>query len=140
MSIIELLLKNQDWAGAYLLMQTYVSTCKSTEGTKHVNRTPFDESVHIRAVRHWFWSLVEEYGFAMPEEETPYEQESLTVRRSLERSAAEQYPFVGGKPKRRYSEAVEFFEAVAEERSKGDRPPNPPGKKKKYLHSSKPPV
>lgn len=116
MSIIELLLKNQDWAGAFLLIQTYISTCKQGEGNRFYNQTPFSESVHVRVIRNWFWDLVEEYGFAMPEEEIPYEEERLTTRRSIDRKVVEDYPFVGGKPKRRYSEAAEFFQQVAADR------------------------
>jgi len=116
MSIIELLLKHQDWAGAYLLIQTYITTCKQTESNRYYNRTPFDESVHIRAVRHWFWSLVEDYGFALPEEEVPYDEQNIGSRRSVEKKAAESYPFVGGKPKRRYSESLEFFQQVEADR------------------------
>lgn len=116
MSIIETLLKNNDWAGSFLLIQTYVSAMKQAEGTKFWNRTPFDESARVRAMKHWFWSLCEEYGFTSPEEEVPYSDLDLGSRRSVEAVAAEQYPFVGGKPKRRYSETAEFFSGLEEDR------------------------
>lgn len=134
MSIIDLLLRNQDWAGSYLLIQTYIAACKQGEGPGYYNQSPFDESVHVRAVRHWFWSRVEKYGFALPEEEVPYEQEDLDTRRIITVRAEDTFPFVGGKPKRRYSEAVEFFDRVYEDRelhNKACRPPDPARKKEK---------
>lgn len=137
-AIIELLMKNNDWAGAYLLVQTHISTCKQAEGTGFHNRTPFDESAHIRAVRRWFWSMVEEYGFVLPEEEIPYEKQNIDSRRSVDHAAAKAYPFVGGKPKRRYSEAVDFFEQVEADRKlnrKMYRPPDTPREKKEYLET-----
>jgi hypothetical protein len=121
MSIIDYLIKNQDWAGGYLLIRAYIATCKQKEGIKHYNQAPWDESPHIRAVRLWFFSIVEKYNFAMEEEkapDVPYDEEDNTLarRRKLENKAAEVYPFVGGIPKRRYSESVEFFEQVASDR------------------------
>lgn len=123
-SVIELLLKNNDWAGAFLLVNTYISTCKQSEGTRAYNRTPFDESPHMRVVKQWFWSLVEEYGFALLEE-TPYEDQTVSNRREINRKAAEDYPFVGGKPKRRYSETSDFFKEVEADRRLQGKPPLP---------------
>jgi hypothetical protein len=122
MGVVDFLLKNQDWSGAYLIVRTYIATIKQKEGvTKGYNRGPGLESPHVRAVRLWFWSLVEKHGFAYddPEEETKldaYTDPPLVRRRKLEQEAAEVYPFVGGKPQRRYSEGVEFFQQLAEER------------------------
>lgn len=124
-SVIELLLKNNDWAGAFLLVNTYISTCKQSEGTRIYNRTPFDESCHVRVVKRWFWSRVEEYGFALPEEEIPYEDRTIDSRREINRKAAEDYPFVGGKPKRRYSETSDFFKEVEADRRLQGKPPLP---------------
>lgn len=114
-SIIELLLKNQDWAGAYLLIRIHVTTCKKSEGTRTYNRTPFDESGHVRALKLWFWSKCEEYGFSL-EEDTPYDEQTLDDRRILEKQAKKDYPFVGGRPRRQHSESVEFFQQVAADR------------------------
>lgn len=124
MSIIDTLLKNQDWAGSYLLVKTYINALKQREGVKGTyNRTPYNESPNVRAIRHWFWSMVEEHGFMLPEEDITYGEQDIEGRRTEDQKAAAAYPFVGGKPKRRYSESAEFFQQVEQDRNKERRPP-----------------
>lgn len=119
MSIIDYLIKNKDWAGGYLLIRAYIATCKQKEGVRPYNTSPVDESPHIRAVRFWFFSIVENHGFAIEEEtaeKTAYEEEDNVLVRRRKTEASEIFPFVGGVPKRRYSESAEFFQQVASER------------------------
>lgn len=136
MDIVDFLLKNQDWAGGYLIIRKYISACKITERVFVYNHTPDDESPHIRVLRYWFWEMVEKYNFSAPEE---IENEELTApiarRREVERQKAETYPFVGGKPNRTYSDAVAVFQRVADERignSMRKRSVNSKGEEKKY--------
>ena len=139
MGIVDFLLKHQDWSGAYLLMRTYIASCKQSEGVRLYNKNPVDESPHVRSLRLWFWELVEKHRFAAEEPEKewlPYDDDDteLTKRRKIEQTNAQAYPFVGGRPKRRYTETVEFFQQLAQERSKycpRKRPADTPGKKKR---------
>ena len=105
MDVVNFLLYNQDWSGAYLLIRTFIATVKQKEGVGAYNTSPTDESPHVRVLRLWFWSLVEEHKYAAFEMEPAKKEKN---------KGPVVYPFVGGKPLRRATDATEFFKELVD--------------------------